>query len=84
MAGVVVGAAWWRQFNSPDLARCRLGGRLADMKEEDFHFLMNVNLYGPYRVTKAFSPLIVASKGRITTIARSLESSRAPTPARTA
>ena len=45
-----------------------LGGPLIEMKEEDFHFLMNVNLYGPYRVTKAFSPLIVASKGRITTI----------------
>lgn len=45
-----------------------LGGPLTEMKEEDFHFLMNVNLYGPYRVTKAFSPLIVASKGRITTI----------------
>ena len=43
-------------------------GPLAETKEEDFHFLMNVNLYGPYRVTKAFSPLIVASKGRITTI----------------
>ncbi len=45
-----------------------LGGPLTDTKEEDFRFLMNVNLYGPYRVTKAFSPLIVASKGRITTI----------------
>ncbi len=45
-----------------------LGGPLTETKEEDFHFLMNVNLYGPYRVTKAFSPLIVASKGRITTI----------------
>ena len=45
-----------------------IGGPLTETKEEDFHFLMNVNLYGPYRVTKAFSPLIVASKGRITTI----------------
>jgi NAD(P)-dependent dehydrogenase (short-subunit alcohol dehydrogenase family) len=45
-----------------------IGGPLTDTKEEDFHFLMNVNVYGPYRVTKAFSPFIVASKGRITTI----------------
>ena len=45
-----------------------LGGPLTETKEEDFQFLMNVNCYGPYRVTKAFSPLIVASKGRITTI----------------
>ena len=29
---------------------------------------MDVNLYGPFRVTKAFAPLILASKGRITTI----------------
>ena len=33
-----------------------LGGPLTETKEEDFHFLMNVNCYGPYRVTKAFSP----------------------------
>jgi NAD(P)-dependent dehydrogenase (short-subunit alcohol dehydrogenase family) len=29
---------------------------------------MDVNVYGPYRVTKAFAPLIIAQKGRITTI----------------
>jgi NAD(P)-dependent dehydrogenase (short-subunit alcohol dehydrogenase family) len=28
---------------------------------------MDVNLYGPYRVTKAFAPLIIESKGRIST-----------------
>ena len=43
-------------------------GALTDTKEEDFDFLMQVNLYGPYRITKAFAPLIVAEKGRITTI----------------
>lgn len=43
-------------------------GTLTDTKEEDFDFLMQVNLYGPYRITKAFAPLIVAEKGRITTI----------------
>ena len=26
---------------------------------------MNVNLYGPYRVTRAFAALIIQSKGRI-------------------
>lgn len=36
--------------------------------EADFDFVMQVNVYGPYRVTKAFAPLLVASKGRITTI----------------
>jgi NAD(P)-dependent dehydrogenase (short-subunit alcohol dehydrogenase family) len=29
---------------------------------------MAVNVYGPYRLTKAFAPLIIAQKGRITTI----------------
>jgi NAD(P)-dependent dehydrogenase (short-subunit alcohol dehydrogenase family) len=43
-------------------------GPLVDTKEEDFQWVMDVNVTGPYRVTKAFSPLIVASKGRITTI----------------
>jgi len=43
-------------------------GPLAETKEEDFQWVMDVNVTGPYRVTKAFTPLIVASKGRITTI----------------
>lgn len=43
-------------------------GSFVDSKEEDFNFVMNVNVYGPYRVTKAFAPLIIAEKGRITTI----------------
>jgi len=45
-----------------------IGGALTDTKEEDFDFLMQVNLYGPYRITRAFAPLIVAGKGRIITI----------------
>ncbi len=43
-------------------------GPLMDVDEADFHFQMDVNVYGPVRVTKAFGPLIVAAKGRITTI----------------
>lgn len=43
-------------------------GSFVDTKEEDFDFVMDVNVYGPYRVTKAFAPLIIESKGRITTI----------------
>jgi len=41
---------------------------LVETDEEDFHFQMNVNVYGPYRVTRAFAPLIIESKGRISTI----------------
>ncbi|MEX1993765.1 MAG: SDR family NAD(P)-dependent oxidoreductase [Steroidobacteraceae bacterium] len=43
-------------------------GPFLDTKEEDFDFVMDVNTYGPYRVTKAFTPLIIASQGRVTTI----------------
>lgn len=40
---------------------------LIEADEEDMQFQMDVNLFGPYRITKAFAPLIIASKGRITT-----------------
>lgn len=43
-------------------------GSFADTSDAEFDLVMQVNLYGPYRVTKAFTPLIVASQGRITTI----------------
>jgi len=36
--------------------------------DAEFERVMAVNLFGPYRVTKAFAPLIIAEKGRITTI----------------
>jgi len=36
--------------------------------EEDILFQFNVNILGPYRITKAFAPLILESEGRITTI----------------
>ena len=37
-------------------------------KESDFDFLFDVNVYGVFRVTKAFAPLIIESKGRIVNI----------------
>jgi hypothetical protein len=39
-----------------------------DEKPEEFDLMMQVNVYGPYRVTQAFAPLIIASKGRIATV----------------
>jgi NAD(P)-dependent dehydrogenase (short-subunit alcohol dehydrogenase family) len=36
--------------------------------EQDFDFQMQVNVYGVFRVTKAFAPLVIASKGRIVNI----------------
>ncbi len=41
---------------------------LIETDEDDFNFQMDVNIYGPYRVTRAFAPLIIESKGRISTI----------------
>jgi NAD(P)-dependent dehydrogenase (short-subunit alcohol dehydrogenase family) len=32
---------------------------LIEIEEQDFDFQMNVNIYGPYRVTRAFAPLII-------------------------
>ncbi len=43
-------------------------GPLVEIPESDVEFVFNVNVYGPYRVTKAFAPLIIESEGRITTI----------------
>ena len=39
-----------------------------DTSPEEFDLVMKVNLYGPYRVTRAFAPLIKASHGRIVNI----------------
>lgn len=44
-----------------------VSGPLIEIDEDDMQFQMDVNLFGPYRVTKAFAPLIIESKGRITT-----------------
>jgi NAD(P)-dependent dehydrogenase (short-subunit alcohol dehydrogenase family) len=41
---------------------------LIEISEEDFDFQMDVNVYGPYRVTKAFAPLLIESRGRIAII----------------
>lgn len=43
-------------------------GPLIDTKPEEFDLVMQVNAYGPYRVSKAFAPLIVAHRGRIINI----------------
>jgi NAD(P)-dependent dehydrogenase (short-subunit alcohol dehydrogenase family) len=40
---------------------------LIEVDEEDLKFQLDVNTFGPYRVTKAFSPLLIESRGRIVT-----------------
>ena len=44
-----------------------LGGPAVDVPVDELEWIMNVNVYGPYRVTQAFAPMIIESKGRITT-----------------
>ncbi len=40
---------------------------LIEMEEEDLTFVFDVNVYGPFRMTKAFSKLLIAAKGRVVT-----------------
>jgi NAD(P)-dependent dehydrogenase (short-subunit alcohol dehydrogenase family) len=40
-------------------------GPLIELPEEDMDFLFDVNLYGPYRVTKAFADLLIEGEGRV-------------------
>ena len=41
---------------------------LIEMDERDLTSLFNVNVFGPYRITKAFAPLLIESKGRVVNI----------------
>lgn len=41
---------------------------LIEADEADLDFLFDVNVYGVFRVTKAFAPLVIESKGRIVNI----------------
>jgi len=43
-------------------------GPLIDMEERELTSLFDVNTFGPYRVTKAFAPMLIESKGRVVTI----------------
>ncbi len=43
-------------------------GPLVETLPDDFYFVMDVNVAGPYRITRAFAPLLIASKGRVATI----------------
>lgn len=41
---------------------------LIEADERELDYIFGVNLYGPYRITKAFAPLVLAAKGRIVNI----------------
>lgn len=43
-------------------------GPMIEIDESELDFLFDVNIYGPYRITKAFAPMIIESQGRIINI----------------
>jgi NAD(P)-dependent dehydrogenase (short-subunit alcohol dehydrogenase family) len=43
-------------------------GPITEIAEDELAWILDVNLMGVYRVTKAFAPLIIESRGRITNI----------------
>ena len=43
-------------------------GLLAETDESELDFVFDVNVYGPYRIVRAFAPMIVDAKGRISNI----------------
>ena len=43
-------------------------GPITEIDEDDLKWIFDVNVFGVYRVTKAFAPLIIESKGRIVNI----------------
>jgi NAD(P)-dependent dehydrogenase (short-subunit alcohol dehydrogenase family) len=43
-------------------------GPIAEIDEDDLTWIFDVNVFGVYRVTKAFAPLIIESRGRIVNI----------------
>lgn len=45
-----------------------VSGPLTEIDEDELNWILNVNVVGVFRVTKAFAPLIIESKGRISNI----------------
>ena len=41
---------------------------LIELEESDLDFIFDVNVYGPYRITRAFAPLLIESRGRVVNI----------------
>ena len=42
-------------------------GPLIELREEELAQQLDVNVFGPWRVTKAFAPLLIESRGRVAT-----------------
>ncbi len=59
------GRGLWGLINN---AGVFIGGPVTDVAIEETIWLFDVNVFGVYRVTQAFAPLIIESEGRISTI----------------
>lgn len=59
------GRGLWGLINN---AGVYIGGPVTDVSTEETMWLFDVNVFGVYRVTQAFAPLIIESKGRISSI----------------
>ncbi|MEJ2258014.1 MAG: SDR family NAD(P)-dependent oxidoreductase, partial [Woeseiaceae bacterium] len=59
------GRGLWGLINN---AGVFIGGPITDVSIEETIWLFDVNVFGVYRVTQAFAPLIIESQGRISTI----------------
>ena len=45
-----------------------VGGPLIEVEEDEVRWMFDVNIFGVFKITQAFAPLIIESKGRITTV----------------
>jgi NAD(P)-dependent dehydrogenase (short-subunit alcohol dehydrogenase family) len=43
-------------------------GPLIELEDTELDYILGVNLYGPFRITRAFAPLLIAAKGRVVNI----------------
>ncbi|MEJ2127250.1 MAG: SDR family NAD(P)-dependent oxidoreductase [Woeseiaceae bacterium] len=59
------GRGLWGIINN---AGVYVGGPMLEMDEADLDFQLDVNVYGPYRVNKAFADMILESGGRFNVI----------------
>ena len=59
------GRGLWGVVNN---AGVNVVGPMIEFEESDIDFLFDVNIYGVYRITKAFAPMIIESQGRIVNI----------------
>ena len=59
------GRGLWGLVNN---AGVNVVGPLIEFSDDDFDFLFDVNVRGVFKVTKAFAPLVIESKGRIVNI----------------